>query len=271
MDAALVALPHTVSMRHVPGLLERGVKVVDLGADYRLSDPAVYREWYGVDHADPANLARAVYGLPELFREELAGAGLVANPGCYPTAAALALAPILKAGFVAPEETIIVDAKSGATGAGRSPRPDLHFPEMNESVTAYKVGVHRHTAEMLETVGRLADREVDVLFVPHLIPMDRGILATCYAPLSQPIGLGELKGIYCDMYKGMPFVRVREDDSIPTTKDVSGTNFCDIAVRVAGRFAVAIACIDNLVKGAAGQAVQNMNIMLGIEETVGLL
>jgi len=271
LDVAFLALPHTVSMTHVPPLLDRGIKVVDLGADYRLKDPHAFRTWYGAEHTDPANLARAVYGLTELCREEVAGAELVANPGCYPTAAILAVAPILKAGLLAEGAVLVVDAKSGLTGAGRTPKPELHFPEANENLAAYQVGTHRHTPEMLLMAARLAGRQPEVLFVPHLVPMDRGILATCYVPLSRPANQDELLETYRRAYGSEPFVRLRQDDSLPTTKDVWGTNFCDLAVRAFGRVAVVVACIDNLVKGAAGQAVQNMNVMAGLEETAGLL
>ena len=271
LDVAFVALPHTVAMRHVPQLLAQGMKVVDISADYRLKDPETYAKWYDVAHTDAANLGRAVYGLCELFRDDIAGADLVANPGCYPTAALLALAPLLKAGLVAASGPIVVDAKSGISGAGRDPKPHLHFPEANESVTAYSVGVHRHTGEMIETTARLAGREVNVLFVPHLIPMDRGILATCYVRLSGARNTESLTAVYHDAYNTARFLRVSPSDQLPTTKQVMGTNFCDVAVRAVGDTAVVIACIDNLVKGAAGQAVQNMNLMLGVDETFGLL
>ncbi len=270
MDVAFLALPHTLAMSHVPEMLARGVKVVDISADYRLKDPAAFKKWYKVDHTDVKNLPRAVYGLCELFREEIAGADLVANPGCYPTAITLALAPLLKKGLAA-QGRIILDAKSGVSGAGREPKLELHFPEANESVTAYKIGVHQHTGEILQTAKRLAGRDVDALFVPHLIPMDRGILATCYIPLAGATATSDLTQLYGDFYKDDYFVRVRGNDTIPTTKQVFDTNFCDIAVRGVGETAVVVACIDNLIKGAAGQAVQNMNIMLGLDETAGLV
>ncbi len=270
MDVAFLALPHTLAMSHVPEMLARGAKVVDISADYRLKDPAAFKKWYKVDHTDAANLPRAVYGLCELFRKEIAGAELIANPGCYPTAVTLALAPLLKKGLAAPGR-IILDAKSGVSGAGREPKAELHFPEANESITAYKVGVHQHTGEILQTAERLAGRDVDALFVPHLIPMDRGILATCYIPLAKALTTDEIKKVYGDFYKDDFFVRVRMNDTIPTTKQVFDTNFCDIAVRGVGETAVVVACIDNLIKGAAGQAVQNMNIMLGLDESAGLV
>ena len=271
MDVAFLALPHTVAMNYVPKLLAQGTRVVDVSADYRLLDAATYKKWYKVDHTDAANLGRAVYGLCELFRARIPGATLVANPGCYPTAVALALAPLLAGGPALPGAQIIVDAKSGVSGAGRDPKPELHFPEANESITAYKVGTHQHLGEILQTSKALAGRNVDLLFVPHLIPMDRGILATCYVPLASDQTTDDLKKLYAGFYAGERFVRVRTDDSIPTTKHVYDTNFCDIAVRAVGRTAVVVACIDNLIKGAAGQAVQNMNILFNLDEASGLL
>jgi len=273
LDVAFVALPHTTAMSYVPKLLARGMKVVDISADYRLKDTATYKKWYKTEHTDPENLSRAVYGLPELFREDIPGAELVANPGCYPTAVELAVAPLLKNGLADENALIIVDAKSGVSGAGRSPKPNLHFPEANECITAYRVGEHQHTGEMLQTLERLSGCAPRFLFVPHLIPMDRGILTTCYVPLAKDsVGTtADLKEAFADFYAGETFVRVRTDDTVPTTKDVVGTNFCDIAVRVRGGVAVVVACIDNLVKGASGQAVQNMNILFALPETTGLL
>lgn len=271
MDAAFLALPHTLAMHHVPGLLTRGIKVVDISADYRLKDPAAFKKWYKVDHLDAGNLPRAVYGLCELFREEIKPATLVANPGCYPTAVGLGLAPLLKEKLAQPGAQIVVDAKSGVSGAGREPKPDLHFPEANESMTAYKVGVHQHNGEITQTACTLAGRDVEILFVPHLIPMDRGILATCYVPLAAAMNTEELKRLYARFYAKEHFVRVRTDDTIPTTKHVFDTNFCDIAVRGVGRTAVVVSVIDNLVKGAAGQAVQNLNLIFGLPETMGLI
>ena len=270
MDVCFVALPHTVAMHHVPSLLDRGIKVVDISADYRLKNPDDYTKWYNKEHTDQKNLGRAVYGLCELFRDEIRGAELIANPGCYPTGILLALAPLLQQHLVAGGSPIMVDAKSGISGAGRNPRPNLHFPEANESVTAYKVGVHQHTGELLQALARLAGRRVEVIFVPHLIPMDRGILTTCYVPLAKGTDTQALLGVYRSTYEDDHFVRVRDDGSIPATKDVFGTNFCDLAARGFAKTAVVISCIDNLIKGASGQAVQNMNIMFGLDETLGL-
>ena len=271
MDIAFTALPHTTAMRHVPKLLDRGIRVVDISADYRLKDPAAYKKWYKVEHSDTGNLARAAYGLCELFREDIPRADLVANPGCYPTAVELAVAPLLRNGLARPNERIVVDAKSGATGAGRTPRPHLHFPEANESITAYRIGEHQHTGETLQALARLAGHEVALLLVPHLIPIDRGILATCYVQLAHAQDTEALQRLFSDFYQNDRFVRVRCDGSIPTTKDVFDTNFCDLAVRGFDDLAVVVACIDNLIKGAAGQAVQNMNLMFGFDETTGLL
>jgi N-acetyl-gamma-glutamyl-phosphate reductase len=271
VDAAFIALPHTVAMDHVPALRAQGVRVIDISADYRLRDAAVYAEWYGVRHADPDNLAKAVYGLCEFNRARIARADLVANPGCYPTAVELALAPLLKHGLEDGNARIIVDAKSGISGAGRKPRPHLHFPEANENVTAYRVGTHQHHGEMLQGLSDLAGRTLDLLFVPHLAPMDRGILATCYVQLAAEAETVALEQLYTDFYAQAPFVRVLVDGAMPNTKHVWDTNFADISVTVSGRTAVVISAIDNLIKGAAGQAVQNMNIMFALDETAGLL
>lgn len=271
LDVMFVALPHTLAMAHVPSLLEQGIKVVDISADYRLKDPQTYAKWYKAEHTDTVNLERAAYGLCELFKDEIAGADLVANPGCYPAVIELALAPLLANKLVKSGAQIIVDAKSGISGAGRDPKPHLHFPEANESVTAYKVGIHQHTGEILQTAARLAGGDVDILFVPHLVPMDRGILATCYVPLTKPQTEDALTMLYAAYYDEAIFVRLGTENAIPNTKQVFDTNFCDIAVRSVGDNAVVLACIDNLIKGASGQAVQNMNIMFGLDETLGLL
>lgn len=270
LDVAFLALPHTVAMAYAPKLLASGVRVIDLSADYRLKDHSVYQKLYKADHTDPGNLGHAVYGLCEFYRKQIAPARLVANPGCYPTSVELALAPLLRE-KLASGDRIMVDAKSGVTGAGRTPRADLHFPEVNEGITAYKIGVHQHAGEILQTARDLFGKPVDVLFVPHLMPMDRGILSTCYVPLAKETTTQDLQALYGRFYASEPFVRVRTDDLIPSTKHVYDTNFCDIAVRAFGKTAVAISCIDNLIKGAAGQAVQNMNVMFGIPETTGLL
>ncbi len=271
-DAALLALPPGPAMTAVPGLLEAGVRVVDLGPDFRLGDPETYFAWYGRQHQAPALLGRAVYGLPEWFGDALPGARLVANPGCYPTAAVLAAGPLVRAGLAAPDG-IIVDAKSGLSGAGRSPAAELHFAEANENVRAYQVGgTHRHTPEIEQALEHLAGRRVRVTFTPHLVPMTRGILATLYASLNRPIDVAGLVEIYRAAYAGAPFVRVLDPGRLPATKAVLGSNFCDLGLAVDGRTgrAVVLAALDNLGKGAAGQAIQNLNLMFGLAETAGL-
>ena len=265
---AFGCLPHGVSMESVPALLERGIRVVDLSADYRLRDPQVYAEWYGEEHQDAKNLARAVYGLPELFGERInADTQLLANPGCYPQGAILALAPLVAHRGVDLRD-IIVDSKSGVSGAGRTPKLTYHFPECNESVAAYNVGKHRHTPEIEQALADVAGEPVEVIFTPHLIPMDRGIFTTVYATPRAPVAERALLELYRHYYRNAPFVRVRE--SLPATKDTWGTNFLDVAVRVVRGKVVVLSCEDNLVRGASGVAVQNFNLMLGTEERTAL-
>jgi N-acetyl-gamma-glutamyl-phosphate reductase len=252
----------------VKDLLPRGTKVIDLSADYRLNDAAEYQNWYGVEHPDAGRMAQTVYGLPELYRDRIKSAQLVANPGCYPTSAILALAPLLKAAAISPEG-IIIDSKSGVSGAGREPKPHLHFPECNESVSAYGVGSHRHMPEIDQVLSDVAKSDVRVVFTPHLIPMDRGILTTCYAVPTVGRDDNSLLTILQDFYANEPFVRV--SSALPATKHVAGTNFCDITARTVRGRVVVISAIDNLVKGASGSAVQNFNLMHGLPETAGLL
>lgn len=271
---AFLGLPHTASLEAVPELRKRGVRVIDLSADYRLKDAQVYADWYGHTHTDPAGLAEAVYGLPELFRDQIPPAQLIANPGCYTSTSILALAPLV-AGDRIERRGVIVDAKSGVSGAGRSPKLTTHFPECNESLSAYNVGKHRHTPEIdqvLTTVGRRAGggggEPVEVIFTPHLIPMDRGIFATVYAVPREAVSEHDLRDLYRSFYAGCPFVRVV--DHLPSTKDSAYTNFCDISVRVVRGKVLVLACLDNLIKGAAGVAVQNFNLMFGYPETTAL-
>jgi N-acetyl-gamma-glutamyl-phosphate reductase len=267
---ALLALPHTASMAIVPALRRRGVRVIDLSADYRLTDPQVYADWYSHAHTDPEGLRAAVYGLPELFRERIAPVDLVANPGCYTSASILALAPLVAADLVE-RTSIIIDAKSGVSGAGRSPKPTYHFPECNESLAAYSVGQHRHTPEIdqaLTEVGGGPGDPVEVIFTPHLVPMDRGIFATIYARPKGPAVEHDLLALYRSYYASSPFVRVV--GHLPATKDSAFTNFCDITVRVVRGRIVVLACLDNLIKGAAGVAVQNLNLMMGCPEETAL-
>jgi N-acetyl-gamma-glutamyl-phosphate reductase len=267
-DCVFCCLPHGASASAVKELLPRGKKVIDLSADYRLNDAAEYKLWYNVEHPDPLRMPETVYGLPEIYRERIQSAKLVANPGCYPTSAILALAPLLRAGAILPSG-IIVDSKSGVSGGGREPKPAFHYPECNESVSAYGVGTHRHMPEIDQVLTHVADADVKVVFTPHLIPMDRGILSTCYAESTGEFKEDSLLGVFDEFYVGEPFVRVSK--TLPATKHVSGTNFCDITVRsVRGRIIV-ISAIDNLIKGASGAAVQNFNLMHGFEETTALL
>jgi len=274
VDLAFTAMPHKESVDEVLPLLERGVKVIDLGADFRLKDAAEYPEWYGFSHPAPQILTQAVYGLPELHRQQIASARLVANPGCYPTGAILALAPAVKEGLVG--NHAIIDSKSGISGAGRTLNLKTHFAEANEDTAAYALDGHRHLPEILQELKLLRpEQPSSVTFVPHLIPMTRGILTTCYAPLTGKIDAGkkgeaELRQFYLDFYKDEPFVKITA--SPPHSKHTLGSNLCLVYATIdirTGRLIV-ISCIDNLVKGAAGQAIQNMNLMLGLSETTGL-
>jgi N-acetyl-gamma-glutamyl-phosphate reductase len=267
-DCVFCCLPHGASAAAVAELLPRGKKVIDLSADYRLNDASEYERWYAVKHPDPARLPETVYGLPEIYREQIQSSVLVANPGCYPTSAILALAPLLRAGAILPQG-IIVDSKSGVSGGGREPKPAFHFPECNESVSAYGVGTHRHMPEIDQVLTDVADAEVRVVFTPHLIPMDRGILSTCYATPTGEFNEPSLLRILEEFYADDPFVRI--SNTLPATKHVKDTNYCDITVRsVRGRIIV-ISAIDNLIKGASGAAVQNFNLMHGFQETTALL
>jgi len=265
-DVALCCLPHKVSMGFVPKLLNAGLKVIDFSADYRLKDVAIYEKYY-VEHTDTENLQHAAFGLPELFRDRIKGAKLVANPGCYPTGAALALAPLLKQGLIK-TDSIIVNAVTGASGAGKNPSSKFHFPNMNENLFAYGIGTHRHMPEMEQIASDIAGTDVKILFQPHVGPFDRGILSTVYCEPKNKITSEQLTQLYIDFYKNEPFVQVR--GSAPAVKDVMGTNYCHVFVTyVKGRI-VCLSAIDNLVKGASGQAIQNMNIVFGLDETLGL-
>jgi N-acetyl-gamma-glutamyl-phosphate reductase len=267
-DLVFGCLPHGASAAVISELLAAGTRVIDFSADYRLNDAQVYEKWYQVVHPDPGRLGKTPYGLPELYREQIRDAKLVANPGCYPTAAVLALAPLLKASVISPRG-IIIDAKSGITGAGRSPKAHLHFPEANENLTPYNVGKHRHTPEIDQLLSTWANVETNVVFTPHLIPMDRGELVTAYAEVPAGTTGDKLLDTLREFYKNEPFVRVV--DNLPGTKDVSHTNFCDVTARVVGSKAVVVSVIDNLIKGASGAAVQNFNVVYGFPETTALL
>lgn len=266
-DVAMLCLPAGASFGLVPSLLAAGVKVIDYSADYRLKDPADYERWYGQPHQDREHLGEAVYGLPERNRDAIRAARLVANPGCYPTSAALGILPFLAAGLIDPKD-VIVDAASGISGAGREPRPDLHFPERADNFEAYKVGEHRHMIEIQRTLDAAGRGETTVVFTPHLIPIERGIVSTIYLQPARPLTTDEAMRTLADAYAREPFVRVRHDQ--PNTHNVARTNYCDITARVVKHWLVVTTAIDNLGKGAAGQAVQNMNLMCGIDETAGL-
>ena len=266
-DVALCCLPHKVPMSVVPGLLAAGIKVVDFSADYRIRDLATYEKFY-VEHTDAEHIGEAAFGLPELFRESIVGSRLVANPGCYPTGAALAVAPLLKDGLIAPGG-IIFNSLTGASGAGRKPHLLFHFPEMNENVFAYGVGVHRHGPEIDQILSDVAGEPVTTLFQPHVGPFDRGILTSAYADPTGELTAEQVQKLYADFYADEPFVRVL--DGPPHLKNVARTNYCDLYPTVAGGKVVIFSAIDNLIKGASGQAIQNLNIICGFEETTSLL
>jgi N-acetyl-gamma-glutamyl-phosphate reductase len=260
-------LPHGASMDAISGLLERGLRAIDLSADYRLRDPNVYAQWYGESHHDLANLAKAVYGLPEIYGDDIKNAQLIANPGCYPQTGILGLAPLVAGKYIDLKD-IIIDSKSGVSGAGRTPKLTTHFPECNESVSAYSVGQHRHTPEIEQTLTDVAGANVEVIFTPHLIPMDRGIFTTIYATPHRAFTESQLLELYRAYYANAPFVRVTSQ--IPATKDSAHTNFIDMTVRVVRGRIVVLVAEDNLVRGASGVAVQNFNRMYGHDEKTGL-
>lgn len=270
VDVVFMALPHKLPMEYVPELLKRGKKIIDLSADFRFSDPALYEAAYQ-PHTAKAVLSNAVYGLSEVFTKEIRNADLIGNPGCYPTSVILPLFPLIHEGFINTEH-IIADAKSGVSGAGREATLTTHFCEVNESFKAYKVGTHRHTPEINEKLSIAAGKTVRITFVPHLVPISRGMETTIYADLSKDVGYSDMMQCIKDYYAGCPFVRLTENGRPPDTLHVKGTNFCDIGCVMdkTGRRIVLMSAIDNLVKGAAGQAVQNMNIMMGLDETRGL-
>ncbi len=270
VELVFSAMPHQESAKEIIPLLNRGIKVVDISADFRLKEATEYSRWYNFTHPAPQWLKQAVYGLPELHRSEVTSAQLVANPGCYPTGAILALAPAVKEGLIEPD--IIIDSKSGVSGAGRTINRQTHYSEANEDISAYALEGHRHLPEIVQELNLLhSGQPPSVTFVPHLTPMTRGILTTAYAPLaSGKIAADDIRQLYLDFYADEPFVRIAE--SPPHTKHTSGTNLCLIYPTVDQRTGklIVISCIDNLIKGAAGQAIQNMNLMLGIPETTGL-
>jgi N-acetyl-gamma-glutamyl-phosphate reductase len=267
---AFVSRPAGASLDYVPALCALGVKVVDFGADFRLKDPDAYRRFYKTEHTAPDWLERAVYGLAEVHRARIAAAVLVANPGCYPTAAVLALWPALAQGLLEPDD-IIIDAKSGVSGKPRTPALDGMFCEADENLVPYNLaGRHRHTPEIEQELSAIAGVPVHVSFNPHVVPMTRGLLCTCYARLREPVSEAAAMDLYARWYAETPFVSVLPGGALPQTKFVLGSNACHVAVRVDGRRLIALAALDNLVKGAAGAAIQNANLAMGLPETAGL-
>lgn len=265
LDLVFVATPHGVAMSEVPQLLERGIKAIDLSGDYRLHDVSVYEKWYKHNHTDTENLEKAVYGLPEFFRDEIRGSDLVANPGCYATSIILACGPLLKSGLV--EDDVIVDAKSGTSGAGMVPSARTHHPNCGESIIPYSVGTHRHTPEVEMAVDRFAGSHMKVTFVPELIPVVRGILSSCYFRLKDDVDQEDVDAVYEKQYSKEKFVHYVPEASI---RAVVASNHAQVSSKVLGDRIVSFGAIDNLVKGASGQAVQCMNLMLGLDEARGL-
>ncbi|MFA6358122.1 MAG: N-acetyl-gamma-glutamyl-phosphate reductase [Candidatus Omnitrophota bacterium] len=271
-DLIFLALPHTISMEFVPKLLSLGKRVIDLSADYRIKNPSIYEESYKVSHKDIINLKEAVYGLPELNRVKIRTARILANPGCYPTSAILGLAPLLALNLV-DTDSVIIDAKSGVSGAGKKLEKEYLFSEIQGDFRAYKVNVHQHAPEINQVLSKLSGGKIKVVFVPHLLPIERGILSTIYLKKVPGVkhNAGSLVELYKKFYKNEPFVRIKPDGFFPKIKDVANTNFCDIGVKDFGNTIIVISAIDNLLKGASSQAVQNMNIMYKLPETQGLL
>ncbi len=271
VDVIFTATPQGLCASLVnEGILSK-CKVIDLSADFRLKDVAVYEEWYKITHKAPQFLPEAVYGLCEINREKIRGSRLVANPGCYTTCSILTCYPLVKEGLIDPD-TLIIDAKSGTSGAGRGAKTDNLFCEVNENIKAYGVGTHRHTPEIEEQLGYACGRDIRLSFTPHLVPMNRGILVTAYASLTRPVSYEEVKAVYDKYYGKETFVRVLEKDVFPQTKWVEGSNYVDVNFKLDPRTnrVVLMGALDNLVKGAAGQAVQNMNLLFGCRENEGL-
>ncbi|MCQ2052991.1 MAG: N-acetyl-gamma-glutamyl-phosphate reductase [archaeon] len=265
VDLAFIATPHGAAMKEIPQLMERGIKCIDLSGDYRMHDVQTYRKWYGHDHTDIDNLRKAVYGLPELFRNNIRGANLVANPGCYATAVILVCAPLMKADVV--EMDIDIDAKSGTSGAGITPSARTHHAFCGESIIPYEIGTHRHTPEIEMVLKAFSHNDPKITFVPHLLPIIRGILSTCYMRLKKNLTKEDIQSIYEDQYGKEKFIHITNEASI---RAVVGSNHVQISFRIIDKKIVAFGVIDNLVKGASGQAIQNMNLMLGLNESSGL-
>lgn len=270
-DVVFAALPHGLSQELAADCKNKGVKFIDLGADFRLESEDEYKEWYGGEFLDKALHEEAVYGLPEFFRDEIKGKSIIANPGCYTTCSPLALAPAVKNGLVE-LKGIICNCASGVTGAGRKPVQGNHYPELNEGFHAYKVASHRHTPEIEQTLSKLSGEKVILTFVPHLLPVNRGILATCYADIKEGVSFSDIRKAYEDFYKDEYFVRLLPDGMCADIHNIKYSNFCDISLHYDSRANKLVACsaIDNMVKGAAGQAIQNMNIIFGLDEKTGL-
>lgn len=270
-DVVFTALPHGASKEVIPNLYAKGLRIIDLSGDFRYDDPAVYEKWYGQPHSDKELLKKSVYGLCELHREEIKKARLIGNPGCYTTCSIMGLYPIVKSGK-GNNKSIIIDAKSGVTGAGRGLNLPSLFCECAETMKAYKIATHRHTSEIEQELSHAAGEEIMLSFTPHLAPMKRGILATCYIDLKEKTSTEELVNLYKDFYKDEHFVRVYDAGTLPEVKHIAGSNYIGIGIATDERLnrAIIISCVDNLIKGAAGQAVQNMNIMFGFPENTGL-
>ena len=270
VDVVFTALPNGLVFELAQLALEKGIKIIDFSADFRLNDPDVYEEWYKTEHTAKDLISKQVYGLAELWRDKIKGADLIANPGCYTTASILAISALLREDGLVDTDHIIIDAKSGITGSGRKKDLSLLYAEAGESVKAYGIAHHRHTPEIEQELSKVAGKEIQVQFTPHLMPMKRGILATIYVDLKKDVTEDDLYAVYEKYYGDENFIRIRR--GMCETRFVVGTNFCDISVRVDRRThrAIITSCIDNMVKGAAGQAVQNMNVAFGLEETAGL-
>lgn len=270
-DCIFTSLPHSAGGEVIAQLYNAGKTVIDLSGDYRYNDAAVYEKWYGAAHPHPELLKKSVYGLPELHREEIKKSKLIGNPGCYTTCSILALAPLAKAGII-DNKSIIIDAKSGSTGAGRSVSQAMHFCEVNESVKAYKVATHRHTSEIEQELSLLAKENIQLSFTPHLLPINRGILATSYANLTADVDFDYVYELYMQAYSSHPFVVICQKGELPEIKHVAGSNYIHIGFVLDMRLKriIVVSVIDNLIKGAAGQAIQNMNLIYGLDETTAL-
>lgn len=267
VDLVFLAVPHTVALKLVPQFLEKGVKVIDLSADYRFDNADTYKKWYGLKHTHSTLLKEKVYGLPEIYRAQIKKAKLVANPGCYPTSVILGAYPLVKMGIV---DEIISNSLSGVSGAGRKAALSLIFPETEGNLKAYKIGTHRHQPEMEEQLSKAGKSKIKVTFIPHLVPIARGILSTMYIKLSKKVDKKVILDSYKKTYKNEPFVKFLGENETPQIKMIKGTNYCHISATVQKDAVIIISAIDNLIKGASGQAVQNMNLMYGWEETEGL-